>query len=70
MANDLKWLMASDIHFPLHDPRKVELFIKVMKWFKPDAVDYLGDIDDADSTGRWSVGARDSRSSVMDERGP
>lgn len=57
MSNDLKWLMASDIHFPLHDPRKVELFLKVMKWMKPDAVDYLGDIDDADSTGRWSVGA-------------
>lgn len=56
MTNDLKWLMASDIHFPLHDPRKVELFMKVMKWFKPDAVDYLGDIDDADSTGRWAVG--------------
>jgi predicted phosphodiesterase len=56
MTNDTKWLMASDIHFPLHDPRKVELFMKVMKWFKPDAVDYLGDIDDADSTGRWAVG--------------
>lgn len=56
MANDLKWLMASDIHFPLHDPRKVELFMKVMKWFQPDAVDYLGDIDDADSTGRWASG--------------
>lgn len=56
MANDLKWLLASDIHFPRHDARKVELFMKVMKWFRPDAVDYLGDIDDADSTGRWAVG--------------
>jgi predicted phosphodiesterase len=65
MANDYKWLMASDIHFPLHDPRKVELFIKVMKWFKPDALDYLGDIDDADSTGRWAVGP-ETMVSVLD----
>lgn len=56
MSNDIKWLCASDIHFPLHDKRKVELFMKVMKWFRPDAVDYLGDIDDADSTGRWAIG--------------
>lgn len=56
MSNDIKWMMGSDIHFPLHDPRKVELFMKVMKWFKPDAVDYLGDIDNADSTSRWAAG--------------
>jgi hypothetical protein len=48
--------MVSDIHFPRHDPRKVELFLKVMKWFRPDALDFLGDIDDADSTGRWASG--------------
>lgn len=65
MTNDLKWLMASDIHFPLHDPRKVELFMKVMKFMKPDAVDYLGDIDDADSTGKWAIG-REAMVSVMD----
>ncbi len=55
MNNDLKWMMVSDVHFPRHDPRKVELFLKVMKWFKPDAVDLLGDIDDADSTSRWAA---------------
>lgn len=54
MTNDLKWMMVSDVHFPRHDPRKVELFLKVMKWWKPDAVDLLGDIDDADSTSRWA----------------
>jgi hypothetical protein len=26
-----------------------------MKWFKPEAVDLLGDIDDADSTSRWAA---------------
>lgn len=55
MSNDLKWQMGSDIHFPRHDARKVELFLKVMKWWKPDAVDLLGDIDDADSTSRWAA---------------
>ena len=55
MNNDLKWMMVSDVHFPRHDPRKVDLFLKVMKWFKPDAVDLLGDIDDADSTSRWAA---------------
>jgi len=57
MSNDLKWLMCSDVHFPLHDPRLVELWLKVAKAFKPDAVDLLGDIDDADTTGRWATGA-------------
>lgn len=65
MSNDVKWGMVSDIHFPLHDPRKVELFLKVMKWWKPDAVDLLGDIDDADSTGKWAIG-RETMVSVMD----
>lgn len=56
MSNDIRWACASDIHFPRHDPRKVELWTKVLKWWKPDAVDYLGDIDDADSTSRWAAG--------------
>lgn len=30
--------------------------MKVLKWWKPAAVDLLGDIDDADSTSRWAVG--------------
>jgi len=60
MSNDLKWLFASDVHFPLHDPRTVELWMKVLKWWKPGAVDLLGDIDDADSTSRWAIGPETS----------
>jgi predicted phosphodiesterase len=56
LSNDLKWIFCSDVHFPYHDPRSVELWLKVVKWFKPDAVDLLGDIDDADSTSRWAEG--------------
>ena len=55
MGNDTKWMMVSDVHFPRHDPRKVDLFLKAMRWWKPDAVDLLGDIDDADSTSRWAA---------------
>lgn len=54
--SDIKWIFGSDIHFPLHDSRTVELWLKVLKWWKPQAVDLLGDIDDADSTSRWAVG--------------
>jgi len=67
MTNDIKWLMVSDIHFPLHDQRKVELFLKVAKWFKPDAVDLLGDIDNADSTSRWADGGTGEFKGIEDE---
>jgi len=66
MGNDLKWIVVSDIHFPRHDPRKVELFMKVMKYVKPDAIDLAGDIDDADSTSRWAEGTPASVVSIED----
>jgi predicted phosphodiesterase len=56
MTEYKKWALASDLHFPKHDPRAVELFIKVMKWWKPDAIDFAGDLDDAECTGRWVDG--------------
>src|SRR5574338_42162 len=46
MSNDLKWMLSSDQQIPYHDPRARELWFKVMKWFKPDVVDYLGDTSD------------------------
>lgn len=56
MANDLKWMMGSDFHFPYHDPRYLALWFKVMKWWKPDVIDYLGDISDQDCYSRFSDG--------------
>lgn len=53
---DIKWLMASDVHFPRHDPRLVSLWMDVLRYLKPQAVDLLGDIDDADGTSRWAEG--------------
>lgn len=52
----LKWSTLSDVHFPKHDPRTVELYLKVMKWWQPDAIDLAGDIDDAECSGRWVEG--------------
>lgn len=46
MSNDLKWMLSSDQQIPYHDSRAVELWFKVMRWWKPDVVDYLGDTSD------------------------
>jgi hypothetical protein len=46
MSNDLKWMISSDQQFPYQDDKMIALWFKVMKWFKPDVVDYLGDTDD------------------------
>jgi len=59
LTNDLKYLACSDIQFPLHDARAVDLWLKVLKSFKPDMVDLVGDIDNADATSRWSAGSKE-----------
>lgn len=56
MGNDLKWLIASDFHIPYHDRRLTDMWFKILKWVKPDAVDYAGDIDDMCAASRWSEG--------------
>lgn len=57
---DTRYLACSDIQFPLHDERAVELWLKVLKGFKPDLVDLVGDLDDSNSTSRWAVGPEKS----------
>ena len=64
---DTKWLMASDVHFPRHDPRLVSLWMDVLKKVKPQAVDLLGDIDDADGTSRWAEGTSREGFSLQDD---
>ena len=56
MVDHKKWILASDFHFPKHDARSVELFLKVLKWYQPDAIDFAGDLDDAECSGRWVEG--------------
>ena len=54
MSNDLKWMISSDQQIPYHDPRMISLWFKVMKWFKPDVVDYVGDQSDQACWSRWT----------------
>ena len=49
-------MLSSDQHIPYHDPRYIDLWFQVMKWFRPDAIDYLGDTSDQDCFSKYSVG--------------
>jgi len=51
-----KWAFVGDLQIPYHDPRAVELFFKVMKSWKPDAIDVVGDIDDQLEYSKFSDG--------------
>lgn len=59
MTNNLKWLIASDTQIPYQDNRAVALLFKVIKSWKPDAIDLLGDIDDQNCYSRYSDGKPD-----------
>ena len=51
---DLKWMLSSDQQIPYHDKRVIELWFKVMKSFKPDVIDYVGDTSDQACWSRWT----------------
>ena len=54
--SDLRWAISSDQQFPYHDKRAVELWFKVLKSWKPDVVDYLGDQSDQACYSKYSDG--------------
>lgn len=56
MTNDLKWMLSSDQQFPYQDNKMIELWFKVMAWFKPDVVDILGDTDDQACYSKYTEG--------------
>ena len=56
MANDLKWMLSSDQQFPYQDNKMIKLWFEVMKWWKPDVVDILGDTDDQACYSRFTEG--------------
>lgn len=53
---DLKWMLSSDQQIPYQDDRALKLWFDVMKWFKPDVVDYLGDTSDQFCFSRFQLG--------------
>lgn len=54
-----KWLFVGDLQIPYHDKRAVDLFLKVAKAWKPDAIDFVGDIDDQLEYSSFSDGTTD-----------
>lgn len=54
--SDRRWLLGSDQQFPYQDKRAVELWFKVLRSWKPDAVDYLGDQSDQACFSKYSDG--------------
>lgn len=56
---DIKWAFVGDLQIPYQDDRAVALFLKAMKWWKPDAIDVVGDIDDQLEYSSFSDGTTD-----------
>lgn len=59
MTEQLKWAFVGDLQIPYHDKRAVDLFLKVMKSWKPDVIDVVGDIDDQLEYSSFSDGTTD-----------
>lgn len=59
MSNTFKWAFVGDLQIPYEDQRAVALWFKVMKWWKPDAIDIVGDIDDQLEYSSFSDGTTD-----------
>lgn len=57
MSKDLKWMLSSDFQIPFQDDKAVSLWFKVMDWFKPQVVDYLGDVSDQFCFSRFEEGS-------------
>lgn len=56
MANDLKWLLFSDLHLPAHDKRALDILWRTIDMWEPDVVDIVGDLDDQSCFSRFTQG--------------
>lgn len=52
----VKWMLAGDFHIPFHNRRYLDLWFDVVKYWKPDVVDIVGDLDDAQCVSRYADG--------------
>lgn len=59
MSDVFKWAFVGDLQIPYHDKRAVDLWMRVMKAWKPDAIDFTGDIDDQLEYSTFSDGTTD-----------
>lgn len=51
-----KFMIGNDFHFPAQDDRAVDLWFQVMRYWKPDEIDLLGDISDGTEYSRHVAG--------------
>jgi hypothetical protein len=65
LSDVFKWALVGDLQIPYEDARAVALWFKVMKWWKPDAIDFVGDIDDQLEYSRFSDGTTDEAFSLL-----
>jgi hypothetical protein len=59
MGDTLKWAFVGDLQIPYHDKRALDLFMRVMKSWRPQAIDVVGDIDDQLEYSSFSDGTTD-----------
>jgi hypothetical protein len=59
MTEVMKWAFVGDLQIPYEDKRAVALWFKIMKAWKPDAIDIVGDIDDQLEYSTFSDGTTD-----------
>lgn len=52
----MKWLFLSDVQMPYQDDRALKLWMKVLRSFKPDVIDVIGDLADFPEYSRWTDG--------------
>lgn len=68
MTNVLKWAFVGDLQIPYEDARAVALWKKVMKAWKPDIIDFVGDIDDQLEYSSFSDGTTDEAFKVLKDQ--
>lgn len=65
MSDVMKWGFVGDLQIPYQDDRAVALWFKVMKAWKPDTIDFVGDIDDQLEYSTFSDGTTDEFFNVL-----
>ena len=51
-----RFMVGNDFHFPAQDDRAVDLWFQVMRYWRPDQIDLLGDISDGTEYSRHVTG--------------
>lgn len=69
MPDTMHWAFVGDLQMPYQDNRAVALWFDVMTWWKPQAIDIVGDIDDQLCYSRFSDGTTDEFFNVLKQNG-